>query len=189
MTIDGIRWDAVASAGGRLASRALRAALPARDGLALLTYGAGPPPRLDGGSVREVVAAAQRGGDAVVADLPRTAAAAGSVSDPAAAALAECDRLLLVVLGTVSGVASAARVAAGVAGDRPAAGVVVRTVAGAVGPDEAAAALGLPLVADYPTRRRVVEQVDLGLGPVHARRSPLARAARDALAWADLLPS
>ena len=80
--VEGIRWDAVASAGGRLASRSLRAALPERDGLALLTYGAGPPPPLDGASVREVVAAAQRGGDRVAVDLPRTAIGALADDEP-----------------------------------------------------------------------------------------------------------
>ena len=190
--LDGIRWDALGSASGRLAARSLRAAMPARDGLALLTYAAGPPPDLDGASVREVVAAAQRGGDLVLVDLPRTAAGSTSASadgstgrlEPSAAALAQCERVLLVVLGTVSGVAAAARVAARLASGRAAAGVVVRTVSGAVAADEVAGALGLPLVAELPTRRRVVEQVDLGLGPVRGLRSPLARAAADALAWA-----
>ena len=186
--VEGIRWDAVASAGGRLASRSLRAALPERDGLALLTYGAGPPPPLDGASVREVVAAAQRGGDRVVVDLPRTAIGAVADDEPGAAAFAQCDRVVLVVAGTVSGVASAARVADRLGTDRTSVGLVVRSVATAVGPDEAADALGLPLVADYPSRRRVVEQVDLGLGPVHGRRSPLARAAADVLAWAGAVP-
>jgi secretion/DNA translocation related CpaE-like protein len=187
--VDGIRWDALTAASGRLASRSLRAALPTRDGLSLLTYGAGPPPAVDDGSVRAVVAAAQRAGDLVLLDLPRTAAAtAVPGQDPAAAGLARCDRVLLVVLGTVSGVASAARVAARLGAERPEVGVVVRTVAGAVAPEAAADALALPLVTDYPSRRRVTEQVDLGLGPVGGPRSPLARAARDALAWTRDVP-
>jgi secretion/DNA translocation related CpaE-like protein len=187
--VDGIRWDALTAASGRLASRSLRAALPTRDGLSLLTYGAGPPPAVDDGSVRAVVAAAQRAGDLVLLDLPRTAAAAAAPGqDPAAAGLARCDRLLLVVLGTVSGVASAARVAARLVAERPEVGIVVRTVAGAVAPEAAADALALPLVTDYPSRRRVTEQVDLGLGPVGGPRSPLARAARDALAWTRDVP-
>ena len=181
--VDGIRWDALTAASGRLASRSLRAALPTRDGLSLLTYGAGPPPAVDEGSVREVVAAAQRAGDLVLLDLPRTATGTAG-ADPATAALGRCDRLLLVVLGTVSGVASAARVATRLAAERSEVGVVVRTVTGAVAPESVADALGLRMVADYPSRRRVAEQVDLGLGPVRSLRSPLGRAARDALAWA-----
>jgi secretion/DNA translocation related CpaE-like protein len=186
--VDGIRWDALSAASGRLGSRSLRAALPTRDRLSLLTYGAGPPPVVDEASVREVVAAAQRAGDLVLLDLPRTATgSAGGIMagvDPAGAALGRCERLLLVVLGTVSGVAAAARVATRLVTERAQVGVVVRTVTGAVAAEAVADALGLPLAADYPSRRRVVEQVDLGLGPVRSTRSPLARAARDALAWA-----
>ena len=181
--VDGIRWDALSAASGRLGSRSLREALPTRDRLSLLTYGAGPPPVVDEGSVREVVAAAQRAGDLVLLDLPRTAAGTMSGVDPAGAALGRCERLLLVVLGTVSGVASAARVATRLVTERAEVGVVVRLVTGAVTPEAVADALGLPLVTDYPSRRRVVEQVDLGRGPVRTVRSPLARAARDALAW------
>lgn len=182
--VEGIRWDVLTAASGRLASRSLRAALPTRDGLSLLTYGAGPPPTVDEGSVREVVAAAQRAGNLVLLDLPRTSAGATTGADPAAAALSRCELLVLVVLGTVSGVASAARVATRLAAERAEVGVVVRTVSGAVAPEAVAGALDLSLVADYPSRRRVVEQVDLGLGPVRSSRSPLARAARDVLAWA-----
>jgi secretion/DNA translocation related CpaE-like protein len=182
--VEGIRWDALTAASGRLGSRSLRAALPTRDRLSLLTYGAGPPPVVDEGSVREVVAAAQRAGDLVLLDLPRTAADPTAGADPATAALGRCERLLLVVLGSISGVASAARVATRLTSERVEIGVVVRAVTGAVAPEAVADALGLPLVADYPSRRRVVEQVDLGLGPVRSSRSPLARAARAALAWA-----
>lgn len=182
--VDGIRWDALPAAGGRLGSRSLRAALPSRSGLSLLTFGADPAPGgLDEVSVREVVSAAQRAGDLVLLDLPRTAAAPPPGPDPAGAGLARCDRLLVVVVGTVAGVASAARVAAGLATTRIEVGAVVRTVTGAVPPASVAEALGLPLVADYPSRRRVVEQVDLGLGPARSRRGTLARAARDALDW------
>jgi hypothetical protein len=79
-------------------------------------------------------------------------------------------------------------VAARLVAERPEVGIVVRTVAGAVAPEAAADALALPLVTDYPSRRRVTEQVDLGLGPVGGPRSPLARAARDALAWTRDVP-
>ena len=38
-----------------------------------------------------------------------------------------------------------------------------------------------PSLAEVPTQRRLAEHLDLGLGPVHGRRSPLARAARATL--------
>jgi secretion/DNA translocation related CpaE-like protein len=180
--VEGVRWDGLLDAHGRLGSRALRAALPTRDGLALLGFGGGEVRQPDDGVVREVVAAAQRSCDVLVLDLPRTAA--GPATSAAAPALARCDAAVLVAHATVSGVASAARVAVRLGQGNRVAGVVVRTSSAAVDSDRVAKALGLPLLADYPSRRRVVEHVDLGLGPVPAGRSPrgpLAAAARDAL--------
>ncbi len=45
-----------------------------------------------------------------------------------------------------------------------------------------ARALGLDLLVEVPEQRRLAEHLDLGLGPVHGRRSGLARAARSVLA-------
>ncbi|RYU14579.1 septum site-determining protein Ssd [Nocardioides iriomotensis] len=180
--IDGVRWDGLLAAHGRLGSRALRDALPARDGLALLGFGGGFVEQPDDAVVREVLAAAQRSADVLVLDLPRTAV--GQDGSVAGTALSRCDAVVLLAHATVSGVASAARVASRLGTGQRVGGVVVRTSAGAVDPVRVAGALDLPLLADYPTRRRVVEHVDLGLGPVPGGRSsrgPLATAARDVL--------
>jgi hypothetical protein len=59
--------------------------------------------------------------------------------------------------------------------------LVVRATPGALPAAGVADALSLPLLAEYPSRRRVTEQVDLGVGPVRSHRSPLARAARGVL--------
>lgn len=180
--IDGVRWDGLLTAGGRLGSRALREALPSRTGLALLGFGGGVVEQPDDAVVREVLAAAQRSAEVLVLDLPRTAV--GPTATSAGTALHRSDAIVLVAHATVSGVASAARVAARLGtGDRIA-GVVVRSTAGAVDADRVAGALDLPLLAEYPSRRRVVEHVDLGLGPVpsgRGARGPLAAAARDTL--------
>jgi hypothetical protein len=48
--------------------------------------------------------------------------------------------------------------------------------------DQVTAALQLPVLAEVPTQRRLVEHVELGLGPVRSRRGPMARAARTVLA-------
>jgi secretion/DNA translocation related CpaE-like protein len=171
----GARWDALVGSHGRLGSRSLRAALPHRDGLAVLTWPVGPPVDLEPAAAREVLSAAQRGHDVVVADLPRHL-------DPAGREVASrCDRVLLVAEPSVAGVASAGKVAAGL---RPVNGdlaVVVRTGGTAVPAAHVADILELPLVAELATQRRLAEHLDLGLGPVHARGAPLARAARDAL--------
>ncbi len=171
----GVRWDALVGSHGRLGSRALRAALPERDGLAVLTWPVGPPVVLEPFAVREVLSAAQRGHDLVVVDLPR------AVDDVTAEVVSRCDEILVVVEPTVAGVASAGKVAAVLRPLSRRLGLVVRGSGTTVPSEHVAAVLELPLVAEVPSQRRLAEHVDLGLGPVHSRRSPLARAARTAL--------
>ncbi|MGZ5417193.1 MAG: septum site-determining protein Ssd [Nocardioides sp.] len=173
--VAGVRWDALVTSSGRLGSRSLRAALPERDDLAVLTWSGPSVTDLEDAAVREVLSAAQRGSDVVVVDLPRSLAGiAGEVAG-------RCDEVVLVAEATVPGVASATRVAARLRDRVRSLGVVVRSTGGPVAPSAVAEALALPLLADYPSRRRVAEQVDLGLGPLGSRRSPLARAARQVL--------
>jgi secretion/DNA translocation related CpaE-like protein len=173
--VPGVRWDALTAASGRLGSRALRAALPARDSLAVLTWSGGTATDLEDAAVREVLSAAQRGSDTVVVDLPR--ALTGIAEEVAG----RCDEVVLVVEATVPGVTSATRAVSRIRSRGPSVGAVVRSSGGALPGAAVAAALGVPLLADYRSRRKVPEQVDLGLGPLGSRRSPLARAAREVL--------
>ncbi len=172
---DGVRWDRLVGSHGRLGSRSLREALPDKDGLAVVTWPAGPAVALDAASVREVLSAAQRGHDLVVVDLPRW------VDDLAAEVVSRCDRVLVVTEPTVAGVASAGRVAARLRPLNQDVGLVVRGAGTAVPAGHVADILDLPLLAEVPTQRRLAEHLDLGLGPVHGHRSPLARAARSVL--------
>jgi secretion/DNA translocation related CpaE-like protein len=193
---EGIRWEGLTAGSGRLGSRALRAALPRREQLALLTWGAspgpaaatgpaevpgpaavpgaaGPGPELGPEVAVEVFAAARRGADHLVLDLPRHL-------DPASAGLVpRCDRVVLVVGDSVPAVAAAAKVTARLRRLHEGVCLVVRTAGAGLPVEAVASTLGLPLVADFPSRRRVPEQVELGLGPVAGRRGPLARAARE----------
>jgi secretion/DNA translocation related CpaE-like protein len=172
---EGVRWDTLVSSRGRLGSRSLRAALPAKDGLAVVTWDPGPPVGLDAASVREVLSAAQRGNDVVVVDLPRV------VDEVTSEVATRCDRVLVVTGPTVAGVSSAGRVVARLRALTDRLGLVVRSDRGALPAVEIATALGLPLTVEVARQRRLAEQIDLGLGPVHSRRSALARAARAVL--------
>jgi secretion/DNA translocation related CpaE-like protein len=171
-TGDGVRWDALVSSRGRLGSRSLRAALPDKDGLAVLTWAPGPPARLDAASVREVLSAAQRGNDLLVVDLPRAA------DDATAEVVTRCDLVVVVTRPTVAGVSAAGKVTSLLRPLNDRLAVAVRGGPGAIPAPQVADALGLPLVVEIAQQRRLAEQVDLGLGPVHSRRSSLARAAR-----------
>lgn len=172
----GAGWASVSESAGRLGSRALRAALPARDRLAVLGWAAGPRSALDPAVLREVLSAARRGSHLVVVDLPRYPDAA------ATEVLVRCDQALVVSGLDVQAVGATARQVAGLMPLAPRVGLVARGPASALDPDEVAAALGVPLVAAMTDQRRVAESVELGLGPLRTRRGPLARAARETLA-------
>lgn len=174
---EGVRWPDLEITTGRLGARALRDALPARDRLSALSWPAGLSSPLEPGALRECLSAARRGHDLVVVDLPRSA-------DPLVAEVASrCDLVVLVVAPTVCGAASTTSTVArfeqrGQVGGHW--GLVVR--GRGLDPDEVARVTGLPLLAEMTDQRRLVESVDLGLGPVPSRRGPLARAAARVLA-------
>ena len=171
-TCDGARWDALCQTTGRLSSRSLRESLPRRAGLGVLTWHAGTAGTLQAFALREALSAAQRGHDTVVLDLPRHPDA---VVDEA---VARCDRLLVVVVPTVAGVASAGRLCARLA-DPSRLRLVVR--GSGIEPAEVARATGVPVVVRMGDQRGLGESIDLGLGPVRSRRGPLGRAADEVL--------
>jgi secretion/DNA translocation related CpaE-like protein len=175
---DGPGWASLLESAGRLGSRALRAALPQRDGLAVLGWGHGDRPELDPLVAREAVSAARRGCRLVVVDLPRYVGAA------TAELLARCDDVVLVVPAHVDAVAASARVVAGVVPQVPAAHLVTR--GGALDAEQVAEVLGVPLAAAMGDQRRLAEAVELGLGPMPSRRGPLARAVRATLRHLDV---
>lgn len=168
----GVRWDELCQTTGRLGATALRESLPRRDGLGVLTWYAGRRGVLQPFAVREVLSAAQRGHETVVVDLPRSRD--GLIDE----VVARCDLVLVVTLPTVPGVASAARVVAGLPVGK--AGLMLR----GPGLDDAdvARVVPAPVLLRMGDQRGLAESIDLGLGPVRSRRSPLARASREVLA-------
>lgn len=171
----GVRWEGLAAARGRLGSRSLREALPSRAGLAVLTWSAGPAAALDPGTVRQVLSAGARGHDLVVVDLPR------AEDEATVEVVSRCDLVLMVTGRSVAAVSSAGRVCDRLRGLTRELAVVVRAGRSALLTDQVGEALGLPVVAAIGHQRRLTEDVDLGLGPVRSRRSPLSRAARAVL--------
>jgi secretion/DNA translocation related CpaE-like protein len=169
---EGARWDALCATTGRLSSRALREALPRRGSLGVLTWRPGESATLQAFAVREVLSAARRGHDVVVVDLPRR-------PDPLLdEVVARCDRVLVVVVPTVAGVASAVRTCA-----RHPDRTRVRLIVRGSGIDARAVgrATGVPVLIEMAEQRGLTESIDLGLGPVRSRRSALGRAAAEVL--------
>jgi secretion/DNA translocation related CpaE-like protein len=165
--VPGVRWDSLGAASGRLSGRSLREAVPRRDRLGVLGWGA-TTSELDAGAVRESLSAARRGHDTVVLDLPRS-------GELVAELVARCAMVAVVVVPSVIGVAAAARRVATVP-DPGRVGLVVR--GHGVDPHRVGAVVGAPVLATMGDQRGLAEALDLGLGPVRSRRGPLVTACR-----------
>lgn len=171
---DGVRWDAMMAATGRLSARSLREALPRDGALSVLAFPARRPATLPGFAVREILSAARRGFGCVVLDLPRH-------PDPVIEeTLTRCDQLVLVSTLTLPAVTAAARVVARMPPGVPM-GLVTRGGAGNLPPAEVSRMLGLPLLQGMADQRGLDEGINLGAGPLRSRRGALARSARSCL--------
>ncbi|WP_148573758.1 septum site-determining protein Ssd [Nocardioides caldifontis] len=166
-----VTWRELALSPGRFGARSLREALATPDGVGVLGWDDAPGGPPSAATVREVLSAARRGHSWVVVDLPHRDG--GLVAE----VLPHCDAVLLVGAATLGSVAATARVAGRLRDHGADPGLVVRTRRGGLEPEELAEAVALPLLARLPDQRRLDEHLDLGAGPVHARRGVLSRTA------------
>lgn len=164
----GLRWSGIGG-GGRLPADGLVAALPAQDRLSFLTWGRDDPPGAALPPVGAVLAAAARGFDVVIADVPRHLDPVGTE------VLAASVLTVLVVSEDVRGIAAAGRVCAAAASGS--AGFAILTVAGSLGPDAVGDALGLPVLARWRSDRRIGLAVERGHGPQPTRQAGRAATA------------
>jgi secretion/DNA translocation related CpaE-like protein len=169
---EGVRWDALVHATGRLGARSLRESLPARGALSVLAWPADRVPAVDHSAAREVLSAARRGFEVVVLDLPRYPHLLAEELLP------RCDLNLLVSTCTVPGVAAAGQVA----GRLPAGRTRLVLRGGGIEPEQVGAFLDLPIVVSMADQRGLDEALSLGAGPLRHRRGPLARGAHRAAA-------
>jgi secretion/DNA translocation related CpaE-like protein len=170
---DGLRWDALAAADGRVDPPALLNALPRQGDLVLLSFARDELLTIPAGAMGATLDAARRGRDVVIADLPR------HLDDAAVLALQAADRVLLVVPAEVRAAASAARVAAAVALHCENVALVVRGPApGKLGAREMAQALGLPLAGTLRPDPAMCQAMERGQPPAANARGPLAELCR-----------
>ena len=175
--VPGLRWADLAATRGATGPDELRCALPTVGDLAVLAWPRDPATVVDAAAAASVVAAARRGHDLVVADLPRQP---GVVAD---AVLTRADLALLVVPADVRSVAAAAVVAARLAALAADLRVVVRGPApsGLTGPD-VAAAIGLRYAGWLAPEAGLAARVDRGEPPAASGRGHLAALCRALLA-------
>ena len=170
--VDGLRWDELSGARGVVASASLRDQLPTLDGLAVLSTRVGSE-LPDRAALASVVAAARRGGDVVVADVPRRC------GEDVSALVATCDTALVVVpahVRAVSAAASTVRLLRSLCDDIR---LVVRSDGRSRLHDrDLVQALALPHLATVATDARVTAAIDRGQLLQSLRRSSLGRASR-----------
>ena len=166
----GMRWPDLAGTRGRIAGDSLTDALPAVEGLVVLSLDRASPLEVDADALSSVLSAGVRAHDLVVVDLARAVGPAGEE------ALSRSDVVWLVVPAEVRAAASAARVAASVSAIASRVEVVVRGPApGGLQADVLAGSLGLPLAGSVRAEPGLAAALERGEAPGRNPRSPLAK--------------
>ena len=171
----GLRWSDLAAASGPLSGSALAGSLPSRGGVSVLSWDACGV-AVGATATGSVLESVRRTYALSVLDLPREVAGA-------AAAVAACDTVLLVVPAETRAVAAAGRVAADLGRLATDVRLVVRgpSPSRLTGPD-VARLLGLPLAGWLRPDPRLVSQVERGRVPGGSGRGELAALCRRLLA-------
>jgi secretion/DNA translocation related CpaE-like protein len=165
---EGGRWNALLAREGRMEWSALRAALPAVRGCALLTWDHGPAEPVPETAMRAVLTSAVRGAGLVVCDLPR------AVDAGIEEALRRSTVVLLAVPADLHAVMAAHRLVPRLRRHTGDLRLVVRGACPDLPADTVAHALDLPLDGDLTAEPGLTRTLDRGDPPADRRDSPLA---------------
>jgi secretion/DNA translocation related CpaE-like protein len=172
----GIRWAELADSRGRLGAQSLQQALPAVEGVSVLSWGREGATSLPIDALTAVLDAGARAFDLIVVDLPRQVDAAADL------VLSRADATLLVVANRVRAVAAAARLVRHLEGRCTAPALVLREDEKGLGERAVTAALDLRVAARLPHHPALPEWADEGRPP--GVRDSYGRACLEALAVA-----
>ena len=165
----GLRWPALAGAGGRVHPPALLKALPHRGDLVLLSFARDEVLPVPGTAMAATLDAARRGRDVIIADLPR------QLDDAATLALQAADQAIMIVPAELRATAAASRIATVVKLHCDNLAVVVRGPApGKLKAREVARSIGLPLAGSLRPEAAVCQALEKGDAPAADGRGPLA---------------
>ncbi|WP_203900868.1 septum site-determining protein Ssd [Virgisporangium aliadipatigenens] len=178
--LDGLRWPGLASQTmGPVSPPALVDALPKRGDLAVLSCDRDAEWELPADAIDAAITAGRQSRDLVVIDLPR------HFDDVSAIALAQADRVLLVVPAELRGCAAAARVAAGAQRFTKTLRLVVRGST-KLRPREIERALGIPVAGIFRNDPALAQLLERGEPPAGSGNGPLAGLCRELLAGLGL---
>ncbi|GAA0570951.1 septum formation initiator [Kribbella sandramycini] len=175
----GQRWPDLLNAAGRVSATALRSALPAADGLPVLSWDRSEVTVLPPETMSSVLNAAQRSNDLVILDLPRRA-------DPVVQeAFVRATAGFLVVPCDIRSLAAAKRLATPLATLCSDLRLIARqSRRHTIPPPAAAAHLALPVAATYSDEPALAVAIDAG----HFAPQPKGSLARAATAVLSLFP-
>lgn len=166
---DGLRWPELSAARGRVDVAALRAGLPRKGELAMVSWDRGDVVEIPVEAMEATLDAGRRGGDLVVVDLPRGLGAAAMCGVQAAT------EILLPVTADIRACAAAARVASQVGPHCRSLRVVVRGPApGGLTARDVGTALGLPVAGSLRPEPDLAAALERGDPPAGTGRGPLA---------------
>lgn len=165
----GSRWSDFLGTRGRVSGAALRGALPQASGLLVLSAQRDDTLGIPAEAMGSVLAAARRGSDLVVVDLPRR------LDEAAEEALIQCTTALILVPAEVRATVAAARVATPAARYAADVRAVVRGPAPSeLSADLIAQSLGLPLAGQIRPEAGLAAAMDRGEAPARSGRGSLA---------------
>lgn len=164
----GSRWSDFLGTRGRVSGSSLRGALPQVGGLLVLSSQRDDELGIPAEAMGSVLAAARRGSDLVVVDLPRR------LDDAAEEALIQCTTALLLVPAEVRATVAAARVAAAASRYATDLRAVVRGPApSGLSAEVIAQSLGLPLAGQIRAETGLAAAMDRGEAPGRSGRGAL----------------
>ncbi len=167
---DGLRWPDLDGAIGQVAVSELVSTLPQHRGLRLVSHGREGLPVRAG---TPVVSAAVRGFDVVIADVPR------QLDELARELVARSVLTVIVVPRRLGGVVAANALVRRLEPWAGSVALVTRDCPGAVSSAAIERDVGLPVLAELASSRRLAADLEHGLGPTQAK--PVTRVARRVL--------
>jgi secretion/DNA translocation related CpaE-like protein len=169
--VEGPRWDDFVEGGAPIDGDALAAVLPRCGEVTVLSWARGATGPITATTVETLLAAARRGADVVVVDVPR------SFDEASRAALGAADVAFLVCPAEVRACAAGQRVAEAVRLLVDDARLVVRGP-GKIDPADVVRTVGLPYAGWLDPEPDLADALDNGRPPGHGGRGPLAELCR-----------
>lgn len=161
--VEGMRWRDLDRTQGRVSGESLRQVLPSKSGVSMLSWDRGDPLDVQASSVHSVLAAAARAYDLVVVDVPR------QFDEVAEEILGRSVLTVLLVPEDIHALSASGRVLARLQRHTGNIALLTKVRRGGIGSSIVSENLGLPVLGRVRHERRLVSNLDAGVGPGGSR--------------------